>query len=62
MEMKRVEAFCKKFTVNEKWLNEIDFFKPSCDITTDHIMDHTTTDKMVAKTLGLSSFGENLIF
>ena len=35
-----VEEFCKKFTVNEKWLKEIDFFKPSCDITSDHTMDH----------------------
>ena len=31
-----VEALCIKFTVNEKWLNEIDFFKPSYDITTDN--------------------------
>ena len=50
-----VEEFCKKFTVNEKWLKEIDFLKPSCDITLDQY-------KMVAKILGLSLFGESLIF
>ena len=43
-----VEEFCRKFTVNEKWLKEINFFKSSCDITGQY--------KMVAKILGLSSF------
>ena len=47
--------FCKKFTVNEKWLKEIDVFKPSSDITSDQY-------KMVAEMLGLSSFGKYLMF
>ena len=59
-EMKRnrdvfgVYEFCTKFTLNEKWLKEIDFFKPSCDITLHQY-------RMVAKILGLS-FEDSLIF
>ena len=54
-DVRGVEEFCKKFTVNEKWLKNINFFKPSSDRTSDEYI-------MVAKILVLSSFGESLIF
>ena len=50
-----MEEFCKKISVNKNWLKEIDFFKTSCDITSDQY-------EMVAKILGLFSLGESLIF